>query len=162
MTGIVAADDQGAAATIDTGPEAPPTSVVLGDRRAQETRGPTAVIEGVMKMRSTEVPPVTSRGHTMKQAHVAAPHPAPLRRPVPGPKVKRACPGPTAQLKTSTQTPAPRNSPWDVLHHVPTRDPGHALAQGLGRDASLEVIDCLLFQCSTNPFVGMFLFGFQL
>ncbi len=81
----------------------------------------------------------------MNQAHVAALRPAPLHPPDPGPKAKRASPGLTAQLKTSTQPPAPRNSLWEDLHLAPTLDPcpGHALAPGPGLDASLEATDCL-------------------
>lgn len=80
----------------------------------------------------------------MNRAHAAALRPTPLHPPDPGPKVKRASPGPTAQLKTSMQTPAPRNSLWEDLHPAPTLDPcpGHALAPGLGLDASLEATDC--------------------
>lgn len=82
----------------------------------------------------------------MNRAYVAAPRPAPLHPPDPGPKVKRANPGPTARPKTSTQPPAPRNSPWDALHPAPTRDPcpGHAPAPGPGLGVSPEVTDCLL------------------
>lgn len=85
--------------------------------------------------------------HTMSLARVAALHLAPLHPPDPGPKAKRASPGPTAQLKISTQPPAHRNSLWDDHHPAPTLDPclGHALAPGHGLDASLEVIDCLVF-----------------
>lgn len=110
----------------------------------------------------TEVLPVTTRGHTMNQAHVAAPRPAPLHPPDPGPKVKRASPGPTARLKTSTRPPAPRNSLWDDLHPAPTLDPcpGHALAPGPGLDASPEDTDRsskALLIC-----LRMFLFSFWL
>lgn len=163
--GIAAEDGPGAAVMIDTGPEAPPMSAVLGDRRVPETLAPTVVTDGAeaMKMTSTEVLPVNTRGHTMNQAHVAALHPALLLPPEPGPKVKRARPGPTARLKTSTQPPAHRNSLWDGLHPAPTLDPcpGHALAPGPGLDASLEVTDCWFLQSSVNLSSGMFLFIFQ-
>lgn len=145
--GIAAEDGPGAAAMIDTGPEARPMNVVLGGLRALETLGPTVDIGGAeaMKMTSTEVLPVTTRRHTMTKAHVVAPCPAPLHLPDPGPKVKRASPGLTAQLKTSTQLPAPRKSLWDDLPPGPTLDPcpGHALAPGPGLDANLEVTDYL-------------------
>lgn len=147
MIGMAAEDGPGAAVMIDADPAAPPMSAVLGGRKAPETAlGPTVDTDGAeaMKMTSTEALPVTTRGHTMKQAHAATPHPAPLPRQDPGPKLKRASPGPTAQPKTSTQRPlAPRNSLLDDLHPAPTPDPcpGHALAPGPGLDASLEVTD---------------------
>lgn len=82
---------------------------------------------------------MTTREHAMNQAWVAAPHLAPLHPPDPVPGVKRAGPGPTAQLKTSTRPPAPRNGLWDDLHPAPTLDPcrGHALGPGPGLDGSL-------------------------
>lgn len=147
MIGIAAEDGPGAAAMIDAGLAAPPMSAVPGGLRARENLGPTVDTGGAeaMKMTSTEVLLVTTTGHTMQQAHVATPHPAPLHPPDPCPKVKRASPGPTARLKTSTQPPAPTNSPVDDLHLAPTLDPcpGHALAPGRGPDASLEATDCL-------------------
>lgn len=106
----------------------------------------------------TEVLPVTTRGHTMNQAHVATLHRTPLHPPDPGLKVKRASPGPTAQRKTSTQPPAPRNSLWDDHLPAPTPDPcpGRALAPGPGPDASLEDTDCLFLQLSINLYSRMF------
>lgn len=80
---------------------------------------------------------MTTREHAMNQAQVAAL--APLHPPDPAPGVKRANPGPTAQLKTSTLPPAPRNGLWDDLRPAPTLDPcrGHALGPGPGLDGSL-------------------------
>lgn len=165
MIGIAAEDGPGAAAMIDTGPEAPPMSAVLGGQRAPETPGHTVGTDGAeaMKMTSIEVFPVTTRGHTMNPAHEATLHHTPLHPPDPGLKVKRASPGPTAQLKTSTQPPAPRNSLWEDLHPAPTLDPcpGHALAPGPGLDESLEVTDYLFLQSSINLYSRMF-FSFRL
>lgn len=92
----------------------------------------------------TEVLLMTTRGLTVNQARVTAPLPAPLHPPDPSPKVKRASPGPTAQLKTSSQPPAPRNHLWDVLHHDPTLDPDRAPVPDPGLDASLGATDCLI------------------
>lgn len=91
----------------------------------------------------TEVLLVSTTGHTMQQAHVATLRPAPLHPPDPCPKVKRASPDPTARRRTSTQPPAPTNSPVDDPRHAPTLDPcpGHALAPGRGLDASPEATD---------------------
>lgn len=144
--GTVAEDGPGAAVTNDTGHEVPPMIAVLGGLRVRETLGRTTDTEGaeVMKMTSIEVPRVTTRGLTMNQAHVAALRHTPLHHPDPGPKAKRASPGLTAQLRTSTQPPAPRNSLWEGLHLAPTLGPcpGHALAPGPGLDVSLEATDC--------------------
>ena len=100
--------------------------------------------------------------HTMNQAHVAAPCPPLLHPPDPGPKAKRASPGPTAQLKISNQPLAPRNSLWDDLNPAPTLDPchGHALAPGPGLDASPEVTDWSSKAICRS--LRMFLFSFQL
>lgn len=146
--GTAAGDGPGAAAMTDTGPEAPLTSAALGSQKAPETLGPTVDTDGAEAMKmtiGTEVLPVTTRGHTMNQAQVAALGPAPRHPPDPGPKVKRASQGQTARLKTSIQAPAPRNSLWADLHHAPTLDPclGHVLAPGPGLDASPEDTDCL-------------------
>lgn len=91
----------------------------------------------------TEVLLVITTEHTMNQAHVAAPRPTRPHPPDPGQKAKRASQGPTAQLKSSTQPPAPRNSLWDDLNPAPTLDPCpvRVLALGPGLDASPEVTD---------------------
>lgn len=145
MIGIVVEDGPGAVATIDAGLAALPMSAVPGGLRALENLGPTVDTDGAeaMKMKSTEVLLVSTTGHTMQQAHVATLRPAPLHPPDPCPKVKRASPDPTARLRTSTQPPAPTNSPVDDPRHAPTLDPcpGHALAPGRGLDASPEATD---------------------
>lgn len=88
--------------------------------------------------------PMTTREHAMNQGQLADQPPAHLHPPDQTSEVKRAGPGPTAQPKTSTQPPAPRNSQLEDLHPVPTLDPcrGHAPGLGPGLDASLEVTDC--------------------
>ncbi|KAF3839403.1 hypothetical protein F7725_018120 [Dissostichus mawsoni] len=93
----------------------------------------------------TEVPLVSTTGHTMKQAHAAALRPAPLPPPDLWPKVRRASRGPTAQRRTSTPPPAPTNSPWAALHPAPSLAPcpAPALAPDPGPDASLEATDSL-------------------
>lgn len=88
----------------------------------------------------------------MNQGQLADQPPAHLHPPDQISEVKRVGPGPTAQPKTSTQPPAPRNSRLEDLHPAPTLDPchGHALGPGPGLDASLEVTDCpseALFIC---------------
>lgn len=156
MIGKAAEDGPGAAAMIDTGPEVPPVSAILGDQKAPDTLGPTVDIDGAeaTKMKSTEVPPMTTRGHSRNQAHVATRHPAPLHPPDPGPRIKRAGLGPTAQLKTPTQPPAPGSRLWEDLHPAPSPGPcpGHVLAPGPGLDASWEVTD------SPPPFSINFVF----
>lgn len=166
MIGIAAEDGLGAAAMNVAGPGALPMNVALGGLKAQESLGPTVDTDGAEATRmktGTEVLPVIITEHTMNQGHVATLHPAPLRPPDPGPKAKRASPGPTAPLKISTQLLAPRNSQWGDLHPAPTLDPclGHALAPGPGLAASLEVTDCLVFQSPVFFSLRMFLFGFQ-
>lgn len=101
-----------------------------------------------------EALPVITTERTMNQAHAAAPHPVPLLLPDPGPKVKRATPGPTVQKVISTQPPAPRNSLREDLHPAPTLDlcPGHALARGPGLGESLEVTDGVL---SKAPYLSV-------
>lgn len=101
--------------------------------------------------------------HTMNQGRVVTLRLIPLRPPEPGPKAKRASPGPTALSKTSTQLLAPRNSRWGDLHPAPTLDPclDHALAPGPGLAASLEVTDCVVFQSPVFISLRMFLFRFQ-
>lgn len=92
-----------------------------------------------------EVLPVITTECTMNQVHAAALHPTHLPPPDPGPKVKRATPGPTVQKMISTQPPAPRNTVRDDLHPARTLAPcpGRALALGPGLAESLEVTDCL-------------------
>lgn len=109
----------------------------------------------------TEVHPVTTTGHIVNQPPTLGP--APLQPPDPHPKEKRASPGPTARLRTSTQPPAPRISLRDALHPAPTLDPcpGHALAPGPGLDASLEATDCLFPQSPDNLSPRMFLLSYD-
>lgn len=109
----------------------------------------------------TEVLHVITTGRTMNQAHVAVQRPAPPPPRDLGPKVKRASPGPTAQLKISTRRPAPRNSLWGDLRPAPTLDPcpGHAPAPGPGLDASLEVIKLSVLP-KLYLYLRMFLFSF--
>lgn len=151
MSGIAAGDDPGAAATSGADLGARPTNAAPGGQRVLENPGRTVDTGGAeaTKMTSTEVLPESTTEHTMNQHHAAAPHPVPPHPPDPGPKVKRANPGLTAQLKTSTQPLAPRNSLWDALHPAPTLDPclGHALGPDPGLDASPVVTDSLVFQC---------------
>lgn len=163
-TGIAAEDAPGAAVTNAAGPGAPLLSVVLGGLRAPETPDPTADIDGAeaMKMTSTKVLLVTTTGHTMNQVHVAIP--LPLHHPDQDPRAKRASPGPTARLKTSTRPPALRNSLWGDLHRGPTPDPclGHGLAPGPGLDASLGATDSPLLPSALFVCLRMFLYNFQL
>lgn len=134
----------GAAAMSGAGPGAPHMSADLGGLRARENLVPTDGAEAV-KMTGTEVPLVSTTGHTMKQAHAATLRPAPLPPPDLWPKVRRASRGPTAQRRTSTPPPAPTNSLWAALHPAPSLAPcpAPALALDPGPDASLEVTDCL-------------------